>query len=233
VEPSDTGPSPDPTAREAPTPARVLEVSGLVREFGPLRAVNDVSFSLGAGQLMTVFGPNGAGNGEGSKPQIENGWMNRHPVILELWIQALPVGGNKSQLFEGVYISEEQNHQEEGQDSLKDPDHRGHELPVLVSIQIDGEGSKEGEKHGPKQKGPRLPGPETRDLVVGVQGSVGIIGNVLVLKLVLQKCVHQPHAGDDQKAEGHVNASFGTENQITTLLIPAHEAHGHPPEGDG
>ena len=39
----------------------VLQASGLVREFGPLRAVDGVSFSLGAGQLMTVFGPNGAG----------------------------------------------------------------------------------------------------------------------------------------------------------------------------
>ena len=39
----------------------VLVASGLVREFGPLRAVDGVSFQLGAGQLMTVFGPNGAG----------------------------------------------------------------------------------------------------------------------------------------------------------------------------
>ena len=39
----------------------VLEASGLAREFGPIRAVDGVSFSLAAGQLMTVFGPNGAG----------------------------------------------------------------------------------------------------------------------------------------------------------------------------
>jgi len=39
----------------------VLEASGLAREFGPIRAVDEVSFSLGPGQLMTVFGPNGAG----------------------------------------------------------------------------------------------------------------------------------------------------------------------------
>ena len=39
----------------------VLEASGLAREFGPIRAVDGVSFGLGPGQLMTVFGPNGAG----------------------------------------------------------------------------------------------------------------------------------------------------------------------------
>jgi heme exporter protein A len=33
----------------------------LAREFGPIQAVDGVSFTLGAGQLMTVFGPNGAG----------------------------------------------------------------------------------------------------------------------------------------------------------------------------
>jgi len=38
-----------------------LEASDLTREFGPIRAVDGVSFTLGAGQLMTVFGPNGAG----------------------------------------------------------------------------------------------------------------------------------------------------------------------------
>ena len=44
-----------------PHPDTVLQASGLVRKFGPLKAVDDISFSLGAGQLMTVFGPNGAG----------------------------------------------------------------------------------------------------------------------------------------------------------------------------
>ena len=33
----------------------------MVRDFGTLRAVNEISFSLGSGQLLTVFGPNGAG----------------------------------------------------------------------------------------------------------------------------------------------------------------------------
>lgn len=59
--------SPSPSSPEALpgikpiVPATVLEAEGLSREFGPIRAVDGVSFTLGAGQLMTVFGPNGAG----------------------------------------------------------------------------------------------------------------------------------------------------------------------------
>jgi heme exporter protein A len=54
----------EPSALASPSegPAEaVLEALGLAREFGPIRAVDGVSFSLGAGELMTVFGPNGAG----------------------------------------------------------------------------------------------------------------------------------------------------------------------------
>lgn len=38
-----------------------LEARGLVREFGPLRAVDGIGFTLEPGHLLTVFGPNGAG----------------------------------------------------------------------------------------------------------------------------------------------------------------------------
>jgi ABC-2 type transport system ATP-binding protein len=40
---------------------RMLDISGLVRHFGDVRAVNDVSFSVGAGQVLGFIGPNGAG----------------------------------------------------------------------------------------------------------------------------------------------------------------------------
>lgn len=39
----------------------VLEAESLVRDYGPVRAVNQVSFRLGAGEFLSVFGPNGAG----------------------------------------------------------------------------------------------------------------------------------------------------------------------------
>jgi branched-chain amino acid transport system ATP-binding protein len=39
----------------------LLEVSGLSRAFGGLRAVHDVSFAVEAGQVVGLIGPNGAG----------------------------------------------------------------------------------------------------------------------------------------------------------------------------
>jgi branched-chain amino acid transport system ATP-binding protein len=39
----------------------VLEVSGLHKAFGGVRAVDDVSFALQAGELLALIGPNGAG----------------------------------------------------------------------------------------------------------------------------------------------------------------------------
>jgi oligopeptide/dipeptide ABC transporter ATP-binding protein len=55
-------------APEAPTPAvdqPLLEVRALTTEFktrgGPLRAVNDVSFTLGSGRILAVLGESGSG----------------------------------------------------------------------------------------------------------------------------------------------------------------------------
>lgn len=39
----------------------MIEVKGLVKRFGPLTAVDDISFSLGAGEVLGFLGPNGAG----------------------------------------------------------------------------------------------------------------------------------------------------------------------------
>ena len=47
-----------PPAEERP---QVLTVSGLSKSFGGIRAVNDVTFSLGEGQILGLIGPNGAG----------------------------------------------------------------------------------------------------------------------------------------------------------------------------
>ena len=39
----------------------MLEVNALVRDFGGLRAVDNVSFKVGKGQVLGFIGPNGAG----------------------------------------------------------------------------------------------------------------------------------------------------------------------------
>jgi branched-chain amino acid transport system ATP-binding protein len=44
-----------------PADAPLLEVVGLAKRFGGVRAVNDVSFSVASGEIMGLIGPNGAG----------------------------------------------------------------------------------------------------------------------------------------------------------------------------
>lgn len=39
----------------------ILEIKGLTKRFGGLIAVNDVSFSVGEGEIFAIIGPNGAG----------------------------------------------------------------------------------------------------------------------------------------------------------------------------
>jgi len=44
-----------------PGPEPLLEVAGVRKQFGSLVAVDDVSFSLGDGEILGIAGPNGAG----------------------------------------------------------------------------------------------------------------------------------------------------------------------------
>src|SRR6202011_211321 len=46
---------------EAEKPATVLEVEGVSKHFGGIRAVADAGLSVGAGQIHALIGPNGAG----------------------------------------------------------------------------------------------------------------------------------------------------------------------------
>lgn len=45
----------------APEPPAVVEVQGLVKRFGSLAAVDDVSFSIRRGSIFGILGPNGSG----------------------------------------------------------------------------------------------------------------------------------------------------------------------------
>ncbi len=51
----------DPTANLLAGEKAVLRVSGLVKSFGGLKAINDVSFEAEAHQVTAMIGPNGAG----------------------------------------------------------------------------------------------------------------------------------------------------------------------------
>ncbi|MFD5296662.1 ABC transporter ATP-binding protein [Streptomyces mutabilis] len=49
------------TARAEPPTTPVLRVDGVSRDFGGLRALDDVSFTVTEGEILGVIGPNGAG----------------------------------------------------------------------------------------------------------------------------------------------------------------------------
>ena len=53
------GPGPDSPAEPGPSPA--IRAIGLVKVFGSLRAVDDVSFDLPPGRIYGLLGPNGSG----------------------------------------------------------------------------------------------------------------------------------------------------------------------------
>jgi heme exporter protein A len=49
------------TKRPATAVDAVLEASGLVKEYGPVVAVDGIDLTLARGEFLTIFGPNGAG----------------------------------------------------------------------------------------------------------------------------------------------------------------------------
>ena len=61
-----TAPAPPPDGNQAPPPPHdadehLLEVDAIVKRFGGLLAVNDVSFVVDTGEIVSMIGPNGAG----------------------------------------------------------------------------------------------------------------------------------------------------------------------------
>jgi branched-chain amino acid transport system ATP-binding protein len=54
-------PAPSSPPPAAPPPTPILELFGVTKVFGGLRAVNDVSFQVPKGAIVSMIGPNGAG----------------------------------------------------------------------------------------------------------------------------------------------------------------------------
>ena len=50
-----------PEGREPPGPSEALRVEGLEKHFGPVAALTGVSFTIGAGEFVTLLGPSGCG----------------------------------------------------------------------------------------------------------------------------------------------------------------------------
>jgi ribose transport system ATP-binding protein len=58
---TDVGPAPRPGGGDGPAVAPLVEVRGLVKQFGGIRAVDDVSTEIHAGRVTALVGANGAG----------------------------------------------------------------------------------------------------------------------------------------------------------------------------
>ncbi len=86
----------------------LLEARDLVRRYGPIRAVDGISFGLSEGDLLTVLGPNGAGKttllgllGGSLKPHSGEIWLNaerRNPAETE-WRRQIGVLSHRTFLY--------------------------------------------------------------------------------------------------------------------------------------
>lgn len=67
----------------------IIEVKGLTKEFGQLKAVNDIFFTVNKGEIFAFLGPNGAGKSTAIKmlitllkPTSGGGTVNGHDFVL-------------------------------------------------------------------------------------------------------------------------------------------------------
>lgn len=69
----------------------LLEVNSLTKRFGGLVANKEISFSVGAGEIMAIIGPNGAG-----KSTLFNGLVGHHaPTSGSVFFEGTPMVGLK------------------------------------------------------------------------------------------------------------------------------------------
>ncbi len=63
------------------TPPPVLEVRGLVKAYGGVRAIDGLDFAVDAGELHCIIGPNGAGKSTLFKLLIGTEWPNAGTIL--------------------------------------------------------------------------------------------------------------------------------------------------------
>lgn len=82
----------------------LLEIEGLTKRFGPITAVDNISFSVDRGEVLGFLGPNGAGKSTAMK--MITGYLSptagnisvcghdvrRHPIEIKRRIGYLPKG---------------------------------------------------------------------------------------------------------------------------------------------
>jgi branched-chain amino acid transport system ATP-binding protein len=79
-----------------PSTSTLLKVAGLGKAFGGVKAVDDISFDLAAGELLALIGPNGAG--KSTTFNMVNGQLKADTGSIQLGGQEL-VGRNPRDIW--------------------------------------------------------------------------------------------------------------------------------------
>lgn len=139
---------------------RVIQATGLVREYGPVVAVDGVDLSLGEGEFLTIFGPNGAGKtsllgmlGGGLRPTRGTVSVRGEPIDYsdELWRHRVGSLSHRGYLY--AHLTAEENLRFYGKlFGLRDLDERIPERLARVGLEDRGRFQVRQLSHGMRQR---------------------------------------------------------------------------------
>ena len=163
--------------------------------------------------------------------QVQGGRVDRHPVVLQLRVQASSVFGGESHPLERTHVREEQDHQEECEDPQQRPAHIGHELPVAGAVDEHRDRSEDREQQRPEDEGAALSGPEAGDLEVGVEFAVRVVGDVAVLVAVPHEGGDDPERGEQDQQRQHMDGALTAQDQFAAPEPAPYERYDRTPKG--